>query len=280
MGHQQPWIRWLRKLPVWTSGIVGLATAIIGFIGLLQGNYLLGATILVILALAALFCACLYVAFARRPPKIPEAKKGVYIYELKHRSWAFVGVGFILGLWFVFALLLFEPSHKIIDKMFPRTPTSTMTLTPPDILTPTPTPAVTRSTRVAILTFHETYVTAMNDQQGWDWELWAKRDTVKDWEKFFLLYLDNGKVALKTDHGKFVSATRDDGCCNWILKAETPHRGESEEFSLINAGDGKIAFKTYQGTYVSATSAEQCWRVRAETRKPGDWEKFTLIPQD
>jgi len=120
----------------------------------------------------------------------------------------------------------------------------------------------------------------MNDQQGWDWELWAKRDTVKDWEKFFLLYLDNGKVALKTDHGKFVSATGDDGCCNWILKAETPDRGESEEFSLINAGDGKLAFKTYHGTYVSATSAEQCWKVRAKTRKLGDWEKFTLIPQD
>jgi hypothetical protein len=143
----------------------------------------------------------------------------------------------------------------------------------------TPTPIVVRSESVAILTYHETYITAMKDEKGWNWELRAETDTVSHWEKFTLLYLDNRKVALMTDHGRFVSATGDDGCCNWILRAETLDRGESEEFTRVDLDDGRVAFKTNQGRYVSARSGEERWRVVAQPGGLNDWEKFELIPQ-
>jgi hypothetical protein len=136
---------------------------------------------------------------------------------------------------------------------------------------------VIRSEFVGIQTHHGTYITAMDDQPGWDWELKAQENEIKDWERFTLLYLDNGKVALKTDHGRFVTATGDDGCCNWILRAKTTTLRVSDEFKLIDLGNGMVAFETHRGRYVSATGPGQSWRVRAEATNVDDWEKFTLI---
>jgi hypothetical protein len=201
--------------------------------------------------------------------------KGVYLLDDKYRPFAFVGVGFILGL--VCALLILKHSREFIIDAIVGTAEPTPIVTRSNTLTPMPTPAVLRSELVAILTYHETYFTAMDDQTGWNWELKSEEDKIQNWERFTLLYLDNGKVALKTYHGRFVTATGDDGCCNWTLRAETLDRGVSEEFSLVDAGDGKVAFETHQGRYVSAPSAGQCWRVRAETTHLDDWEKFTLI---
>ncbi len=60
------------------------------------------------------------------------------------------------------------------------TPTATATFTP----TPSPTP-----TLFALKTFHGRYVTAMNDQPGFNWELRAETGTLGDWEKFTLILL-------------------------------------------------------------------------------------------
>lgn len=153
------------------------------------------------------------------------------------------------------------------------TPTPTSTNTP----TPRSMPSVLRSEVVAIKTFHGRYVTAMDED--WNWELRAETATISDWEKFVLLYLDNGKVALKTYHGRFASATDDIGCCNWVLIAEAKERGICEEFTLVDLGNGRVAFETCYGRYVTALNAERCWILRAETQTLGAFEEFTIVPQ-
>lgn len=45
------------------------------------------------------------------------------------------------------------------------------------------------SVRIAFKTHHDRYVTAMDDQPGWDWELRAETRTLSDWEKFELVLL-------------------------------------------------------------------------------------------
>lgn len=40
--------------------------------------------------------------------------------------------------------------------------------------------------RIALKTCHGRFVTAMDDQPGWNWELWAETENVSDWEKFTL----------------------------------------------------------------------------------------------
>jgi len=160
------------------------------------------------------------------------------------------------------------------------TPTNnTNTPMPTSTPSPTPTPAVLQTEVVAIKTFHDRYVTAMNNQPGWNWELKAETETVDNWEKFDLLYLDNGRVALKTHHGRFVTATGNTGCCN-ILGAKTRDRGESEEFILEHLSGSKVALLTPHGYYVTAGDAGRCWLLRVETEVRGDWEEFKLIAQE
>jgi hypothetical protein len=150
---------------------------------------------------------------------------------------------------------------------------------PTGIPSPTPTPAVIQTKVVAIETFHDRYVTAMDDQPGWNWELRAEAETVSTWERFRLLYLDNGKVALKTHHNRFVTAAGDAGSCN-ILRAESRDRGETEEFILESLNGSKVALLTAHRYYVTAGDDGRCWLLRAETEVQGGWEEFELIAQE
>ena len=149
------------------------------------------------------------------------------------------------------------------------------------------------STPVALITFHGRYVTAMGADR--DWVLRAETTELKDWEKFTLLCLDNGKVALKTHHDGYVTAMGADR--DWVLRAETTELKDWEKFTLVEADTGeqlpcleafklfgqdsvRVALKTHHDRFVTAMNDQPGWdwELRAETRTLSDWEKFELVP--
>jgi hypothetical protein len=78
---------------------------------------------------------------------------------------------------------------------------------------------------VALRTCHGRYVTAMDDQPGWDWELRAETDRIGRWKAFTLVDLGGDLKALKTAHGRYVTAMDDQPGWNWELRAETDEFG-------------------------------------------------------
>jgi hypothetical protein len=146
---------------------------------------------------------------------------------------------------------------------------------------------------VALLTYHGRYVTDANDKN----DLKAETGELKDWEKFTLLCLDDGKVALETYHGWYVTALNDEGDRDWKLRAYTEELNDWEKYTLVDVeterqlpcsevlgllkqGSVVIALKTHHGRYVTAQNDEgdRDWKLRAYTEELNDWEKFTLVP--
>ena len=110
MGDQPKWVEVAKRTPAWISGAIGLATGIIGFVLLLQGNVDLGVTVLGILVTGLLLFALAYLAFAKTPPLV-EGGRGVYRFE-KYRTWALLGLGLVVGI--ASSALLFEESRRFI----------------------------------------------------------------------------------------------------------------------------------------------------------------------
>jgi hypothetical protein len=179
--------------------------------------------------------------------------------------------------------------HSSATAALPSTPTRAPTFTPA--------PTIVATETVALLTFHNQYVTALNDEPGRDWQLRGAAAEIKDWEKFTLLCLDNGQVALETRHGRYVTAMDGGYDPPWVLRAETQALLGSEMFTLVNVetekdmpclevfeslehDEVKMALKTAHDRYVTATDGgyDPPWVLRAETRELNDWEKFTLVP--
>ena len=103
--------------------------------------------------------------------------------------------------------------------------------------------------KVALRTYHRTYVTAMNDEDDRDWKL-AQTQELKDREKFTL----------------FNAMTGTQLACLDALK-------------LFGQGESNIALRTYHGRYVTAMDSGYDWKLRAQTQELKDWEKFTVILQ-
>lgn len=137
MDRQQKWIEAIKNLPTWVGGAIGLATAIISFVVLLQKNYYLGTVILGLLLLVAMLCLCIYLAFAKTPPLVAGGK-GVYRFE-KYRLWALVGIGLVITITVI--MLAYRPSRSFIVVAFRGTATATTMSTP----APTPTSTFTRT---------------------------------------------------------------------------------------------------------------------------------------
>lgn len=110
MGDEQKWIEVAKRTPALVSGGITLATAVIGFLLLLQGNVALGITVLGVLTTALLLFALAYVAFARTPPLV-EGGRGVYRFE-KYRTWALLGLGLVIGV--AVSTLLFKGSRDFV----------------------------------------------------------------------------------------------------------------------------------------------------------------------
>jgi hypothetical protein len=156
------------------------------------------------------------------------------------------------------------------------------------------------SKRVAFLTYHQRYVTAMDGEAEQIWDRWVLRAETKalgDRETFTLLCLDGGLVAFKTSHGRYVTALDDEGPRDWVLRAETKTLGDWEKFMPVNAetqealsgwevsgllaqGNVKeVAFKTHHDRYVTAVDeGERGCKLRGPTKTLSDRGKFTIIP--
>jgi tetratricopeptide (TPR) repeat protein len=152
-----------------------------------------------------------------------------------------------------------------------------------------------RSMAVALVTYHGRYVTAMNDEGSPGWVLRAETNVLKDWEKFTLFCLDDGKVVLETFHGRYVTAVKRNR--DWVLRAETNVLKDWEKFTLVEPeteqemsssdmfkllkqkSSIRIALKTRHNRYVTAMTDEghQDWVLRAATKTLNDWEEFTVV---
>jgi hypothetical protein len=92
---------------------------------------------------------------------------------------------------------------------------------------------------------------------------------MKEWEKFAIEKLYNGKVSLKS-MGKYVSS--ENGRFPMMCDRDIVY--EWEMFDMIKHYDGSVSFKGNNGRYVSSENGEQpitCNRVRID-----GWEKFYL----
>jgi hypothetical protein len=136
MKEQQKWTEWIRNVPKWVKGVIGLIAAIVTFVLFFRKNFHLVTTISGTLFLGILLYLCLYWAFARTRPLVAGGK-GVFRFE-NHRPWAFVGIGFIVGV--SSAILAFEPGRSFIATAFVGTATPTPTPSPTSIATSTSMP--------------------------------------------------------------------------------------------------------------------------------------------
>ena len=147
--------------------------------------------------------------------------------------------------------------------------------------------------KVAIGSYHERYVSALDDKSGWT--LRQKEGQPDKCEKFTLIRRSD-KVALLTCNNRFVTAPR------WPNERPvTPQHDKQlqlwQDSRLSDCGlfdvedqpdDPKrpgdlVAFRTCSGMYVTAGNetwpGEMQWAVVAETDKLNAWETFTLEPQ-
>jgi hypothetical protein len=147
---------------------------------------------------------------------------------------------------------------------------------------PSPLAGVTQahpaSPKVALLSFHGRYVTAMGEDGGW---LIKQEPELGTCGWFTQRRLENGKVALLTCYGRYVAVSRRGTTRqDWQLWQDSG-LGDCAQFELFALENDRIAFKTCSGKFFTAgdggwDSGLQ-WSVVAEMDKIDAWERFTLL---
>lgn len=99
---------------------------------------------------------------------------------------------------------------------------------------------------VALKTYQNRYVTALNHQGGWRINGLAQR--LLGWEIFSLIYLSETHVALKTAHGRYVSASDEEN--RWHLYGGAERILGWEVFELRELEPGKVGFLSSHGRWV------------------------------
>jgi hypothetical protein len=158
-------------------------------------------------------------------------------------------------------------------------PSPTWTPTPRPSPTASATPTATFHPRVVLFSFHDLYVIAKGQDDGWVLKQETKLDDQCGW--FTLGPQSDGKVALLTCYNRYVTAprtgiTRQD----WLLRQET-RLDECGKFTVHDLGNGEFAFETCAGRYFTAGNDSWPglqWSVVAETKELLDWERFRLQP--
>jgi hypothetical protein len=140
--------------------------------------------------------------------------------------------------------------------------------------------AVASTHKVALLSFHNRYVTAMGAGGGW---VLKQEPDLSDCGWFTLQHLDNGKVSLMTCHDRYVTAPRTGATrSDWMLWQES-ELGDCGQFVLHNLGDDGVAFETCAGRFFTAGDGNWDpgleWSVIGETFNMEAWEIFTLLLQ-
>jgi len=138
--------------------------------------------------------------------------------------------------------------------------------------------AVPSTQKVALLSFHGRYVTAMGGGGGW---LLKQEPDLSDCGWFTLHHLDNGKVALMTCHDRYVTAPKTGATrSDWMLWQES-ERGDCGEFVLHDLGRDGVALETCVGRFVTAGDGnwpgELAWSLVGETYDILAWEMFTVL---
>jgi hypothetical protein len=127
----------------------------------------------------------------------------------------------------------------------------------------------TQETKVKIMTFHETYVTADLDKGG---QLFGNRKDVKEWEKFTIVDLGEGKVAIKASNNKYVTVNNEGKLFARALVAQ-----EHETFTKVAVQENWVAFKAYNGKYV-VCDKDKKYELIASRDNVQEWESFNLMP--
>jgi hypothetical protein len=137
--------------------------------------------------------------------------------------------------------------------------------------------AVACTHKMALLSFHGRWVTAMGQGDHW---LLSQEPELKECGWFSPHCLDNGKVALETCHGRYITApisgaTRQD----WLLWQEI-ELVDCGQFALHESSDG-VAFETCAGRFFTAGDGnwegELAWKIVGETNTILTWELFTVL---
>jgi hypothetical protein len=142
------------------------------------------------------------------------------------------------------------------------------------------TPTDTPSQKVALVSFHGRYVTALGESD--DWALKQELE-LSECGWFTQYHLDNDKVALVTCHGRYITAPRR-GTTRWDWELwQESGLGDCGQFVLRDLGSDEVAFETCTGNFFTAgdggwESGLQ-WSVVAETDKIEAWERFTILPE-
>jgi hypothetical protein len=128
--------------------------------------------------------------------------------------------------------------------------------------------------RVALETDHDTYVTALGEDKGYD--VVAKTVVIDDFEIFTLIDLGDGRVAFKTFHHRYLSARPEKE--DWVIGGAATALLDWEKFAMDPQDDGTVALKTFHDRYVTAFAEDKGWDVIAETEEILDFEKFEIVP--
>jgi hypothetical protein len=141
-----------------------------------------------------------------------------------------------------------------------------------------PTLTAAAESRVTLETFHERYVIALGEREGW--ALGQTDDPSQGCARFTLYPLENSQVALKTCLGRYVIAPRaDQDRTDWRL-SQAPELDECGQFVLHNVGHDEFALETCAGLFLTAGDGgwpdELAWAIVAETDAIGGWERFRL----
>ena len=138
----------------------------------------------------------------------------------------------------------------------------------------------TPSPRIALMSFHGRYVTAMGEDD--DWAL-RQETKLSDCGTFTQYHLDNGRIALVTCHGRYVTAPRR-GTTRWDWELwQESGLGDCGQFTLHDQGSDGVAFETCAGRFVTAGDASWpgglAWSLVGETYDVLTWERFTVLAQ-
>jgi hypothetical protein len=147
--------------------------------------------------------------------------------------------------------------------------------------TPTPqvTPPATPAPKVAFVSFHGRYVTALGEEDGWSLK---QEPGLSPCGWFTQYYLDNGKIALVTCHGRYVTAPRR-GTTRWDWQLwQESGLCDCGQFKLRQLQNG-VALETCAVRFVTAGDGnwpgELAWSLVGETDKIEAWEIFTMLQQ-
>jgi len=126
---------------------------------------------------------------------------------------------------------------------------------------------------IALKTYHDRYVTALNHQGGWRINGLAQR--LLGWEIFSLIYLSDTHVALKTAHGRYVSAADEKN--RWMLFGGAERILGWEVFELVETEPGKVGFKSSHQRWVRVGAEALGYPLLADTVNLRPECQFTRI---